>query len=261
MVEIWARKEEPHTADLQTALHAAKVLESGPSSPTHLRAFAWHLVVETHHFVGWDIPADASFASCRAAAASLSHSASLLVDEISEQVRGIASPVLLLGALAASRSIFGRWDLLPANGALLVSLDLEQGASRPDGADLPEVHSLRWVAPGRLRELYEEHASPTALNGDQVLVPNPELIAARSTFRILRPQDPETLIFCGAAHASVIRGRWNDVKKVARVLGHRGAPTEIAVSLGIDHRLGLQISRQRRAVLALRRLLRRPTSG
>ena len=261
MVEIWARKEEPQTADLQRALHAASVLEQDPSSPTHLRAFASHLVVESHHFAGWDLPANASMPRCHAAAASLSHSASLLIDEISEQIEGIASPVLLLGALAASRAIFGRWDLLPANGALLVALDPEHGQGRPDGSDLPEVQSLRWVAPGKLRQLYETHSSPAALNGARVLVPHAELIAARSTVQPLRPEDPETLIFCGAAFAAMTGGRWSEVSRMARILGHRGAPTEIAVSLGIDHRLGLQISRQRRAVLALRRLLRRPTSG
>ena len=261
MVEIWARKSEPQTADLQRALHAARVLENDPSSPIHLRAFAWHLAVETHRAVEWDLPADANLASCRAAAASLSHSASLLIHEISEQVEGNTSPVLLLGALAASRSVFGRWDMVPANGALLISLDLEEEDGRPDGADLPEVHSLRWAAPGKLREIYERHASPAALNGTQVLVPHPELVAARGNFQQLQPETPETLLFCGAALASVAAGRWAEVTKIARALGRPTAPLEIAVSLGIEDRLGLKISRTRRITLAIRRFLRRPATG
>ena len=261
MVEIWARKDKPQTADLQRALHAAKVLENDPSSPIHLRAFAWHLAVETHRAVEWDLPADINLASCRAAAASLSHSASLLIDDIAEQVHDIASPVLLLGALAASRSVFGRWDMVPANGALLVSLDLEEEEGRPDGADLPEVHSLRWAAPGKLREVYEQNASPAALNGAKVLVPRPELVAARTNFRHLRPDDPETLLFCGAALASVAAGHWKHVIRIARALGHPATPLEIAVSLGIEDRLGLKISRTRRLSLAVRRFLRRPATG
>ena len=261
MVEIWARKDEPQTADLQRALHAAKVLEADPSSPTHLRAFAWHVVTETHYAVGWELPADVSFASCRAAAASLSHSASLLIDDIAEQVHDIASPVLLLGALAASRSVFGRWDIVPANGALLISLDLEEEQGRPDGANLPEVHSLRWAAPGKLRGIYEQHASPAALNGAKVLVPHPELVAARTTFRHLRPDDPETLLFCGAALASAAAGHWKHVIRIARTLGHTTVPLEIAISLGIEDRLDLEISRTRRLSLAVRRFLRRPASG
>jgi hypothetical protein len=261
MVEIWARKDKPQTADLQRALHAAKVLENDPSSPIHLRAFAWRLAVETHRAVEWDIPADVNLASCRAAAASLSHSASLLIHEISKQVRGIESPVLLLGALAASRSVFGRWDMVPANGALLVSLDLEEEQGRADGADLPEVHSLLWAAPGKLREVYEQNASPVALDSVNVLVPHPELVAARGNFQRLRPEDFETLLFCGAALASVAAGRWTQVLRIAKILGHPATPLEIAVSLGIDERLGLEISRPRRLSLAVRRFLRRPPTS
>ena len=256
MVELWARREEPETADIRRALHAAEVFENDPSSPTHLRAFAWHLAVEIHKAVGWDLPTDLNLASCRAAAASLSHSASLLIDQITEQIHGIASPVLLLGAFAASRSIFGRWDLLPASGSLLVSLDLEE-EGQPDGADLPEVHGIRWVAPGRLREVYEQHASPVALDGDQVLVPDPELIVARSYSRSLGPEDPEALLFCGAALAAADDDAWAEVTRIAKVLGHRNSPIEVAVELGIDGRLGLEVGKVRRSMLALHRLLRR----
>ena len=256
MVEIWARKDEPETADLQQALHTAKVLENDPSSPTHLRAFAWHLAVESHEAVGWDLPSDVSLASCRAAAASLSHASSLLINQITELVHGIASPVLLLGAFAASRSVFGRWDMVPAGGTLLVSLDLEE-EGRPDGADLPEIHGIRWVAPGRLRDVYEEHASPAALDGDQVLVPDPELIVARSTSRGLGPEDPEALIFCGAALAAANEDSWADVMRTAKSLGHGSVPFELAVELGIDGRLGLEVGRAQRSLIALRRLIRR----
>ena len=106
MVEIWARRNEPETADLQRALHTAESIEKDTSSPTHLRAFAWHLVVATHEYVGWTLPHDVDLSSCRAAAASLAHSASLLTEEIAEQVHDLPNPVLLLGAFAASRSIF-----------------------------------------------------------------------------------------------------------------------------------------------------------
>jgi len=260
MVEIWARKDEPQTADLQQALHTAKALESDPLSPTHLRAFAWHLVTETHHAVGWDLPTDVNLASCRAAAASLSHSASLLTDEIAEQVHGIASPVLILGAFSASLSVFGRWDLVPASGALLVSLDSEQ-EGRSDGADLPEVHGIRWAAPGKLRHVYERHASPASLDGATALVPHPELVAARSAYRPLLPEDPETLLFCGAALASSASGRWTKVTNLAKALGHQSAPLELAVHLGIEDRLGLEISRPHRMSLAVRRFFSRPTAA
>jgi len=254
MVEIWDRKDELQTADLRRVLHAANNLEDDPSSPTHLRAFAWHLVVETHRAAGWNLPSDVSLASCRAAAASLSHSASLLINDISEQVHGVAGPVLLLGALGASRSIFGRWDLLPADGAFLIALDDEDEAI---ATTFSEAHGIHWAAPGRLRSIYGANSIPVALNGDQVLVPLPVLVTARSYSRSLGPEDPEALLFCGAALAVANDDAWADVTRIAKVLGHRDSPIEVAVELGIDDRLGLEVGKARRSMIALRRLFHR----
>ena len=256
MVELWTHREEPETADIRRALHAARVLENDPSSPTHLRAFAWHLAVEIHKAVGWDLPTDLSLASCRAAAASISHASSLLVSDISEQVHGVSNPVLLLGALGAGRSIFGRWDLVPASGAVLVALDLE-GKGQLSATNLPAIHGIRWASPDHMREIYEEHATAVALNGDQVMVPDPELVIARSVSRGIGPEDPEALIFCGAAFAAGSDDDWTEVTHIATALGHRDSPFELAVQLGIDRRLGLEVGRARRSMMALRRLIRR----
>ena len=256
LVEVWARKDEPGTADLRRALHVAQVLEDDPGGPTHLRAFAWNLVVESHRSVGWDLPADVHLSSCRAAAASLSHGSALLVSEIAAQVSGTSGPVLVLGALAAGRSIFGRWDLVPASGALLVSLETEAN-SLPDAADLPTTHGLRWAAPGELRPIYERYAFPASLDGGQVLVPKAELIAARSPLRPLTATDPETLVFYGAALATVSAGTWDEVLSIARALGHGTDPLKLAAALDLDRRLGLEVGRARRTGLALRRFLSR----
>lgn len=256
MIEIWTRKDEPETDDLRQALHIAKLLEDDPSSPVHLRAFAWNLAVETHAAVGWDLPPDLNLASCRAAAASLSHSSSLLIDEITQQIHGVSGPVLLLGPWAASRSLFGRWDLLPATGALLVSFDPnEEGL--PEAPGLGATRGVRWASPGRGRGVYEEHAFPAHLNGDQVLLPDAELIAACSISRGLGIEDPEALIFCGAALDAAYDGAWSEVTRIAMAMGHSDSPVAIAVELRFDRHLGLNIGRVQRIKFALRRLFRR----
>ena len=255
MIEIWTRRDEPETDDLQQALHIAKLLESDPSSPIHLRAFAWHLTVETHAAVEWEVPADLNLASCRAAAASLNHSASLLIDEMAEQIRGITSPVLLLGPWAASRSLFGRWDLLPASGALLVSFDPNQ-AGLPEAPGLGAAHGIHWASPGRARGVYEEHAFPAILNDDRVLLPDAELIAACSISRGLGIEDPEALIFCGAALDAAYDGAWSEVTRIAQALGHSDSPIALAVELRFDRHLGLEIGKLQRSMFALRRLIR-----
>ena len=248
--------DEPETADLQRVVHAAEVLDGDPSSPTHLRAFAWRLVAGTHSAAGWDIPANANLSSCRAAADSLSHASSLLISDVAAQIHGIGSPVLLLGGLAESRSVFGRWDLLPANGAVLVSFDRDVKV-QAGSTELPAASGVRWASPGDHRGLFEKHATPVTLNGDQVLVPRHELVAARIADRTLRPEDPAALIFCGAALAAITAGNWAVVMRIAKRFGRATAPIETAVQLGLDGALGLEIGRVRRSRIALRRLFRR----
>jgi len=47
------------------------------------------------------------------------------------------------------------------------------------------------------------------------------------------------------------------VTRIAKALGHSDSPTEVAVELGIDQRLGLEIGKAQRSMLALRRFIRR----
>lgn len=253
IVEIWARKDEPETADLRRVLHAADVLEGDPSSPTHLRAFAWRLVIETHEAAGWDLPSDVSLASCRAAADSLSHACSLLMSDVAAQIHGIGSPVFLLGGLADSRSVFGRWDFVPTDSAVLVALS-SQDEGHLGSVDLPTTAGIRWASPDRHRELYEEYAMPAALNGGQVLIPRPELVAARAADRSLRPEDPAALVFSSAAHTA---GDWGEVNQIAKRIGRATAPTEAAMELGLDSYLGLEAGGVKRWLSPLRRFFRR----
>ena len=113
------------------------------------------------------------------------------------------------------------------------------------------------MAPGRFRELYAKHSSPASLNDASALVPNPELVAARSAFHPLQPEDPETLLFCGAALDSASRGNWNEVNSIAKALGHSSAPLEFALSLKIEDRLGMKVGKGKRSILAFRRMFRR----
>ena len=252
LVEIWARRDEPETADLQRALRAAEILESEPSSPVHLRAFGWRLVTEIHRAAGWDLPPDVSLASCRAAADSLAHATSLLSTDISAQLRGVGTPVLILGGLADSRAVLGRWDLMPSNGATLVSLEGDDQAYAPL-IDLPTAGGVRWASAGSQRHLYKEHSIPVSLNGDQVLVPRPELAAARAADRNLRTGDPAALVFCAAA----VSADWAKVTRIAKRLGRGAATTEAAFALDLEATLGLEIGRAQRWLHALRRLVLR----
>ena len=142
---------------------------------------------------------------------------------------------------------------VPADGAVLISFS-HRDEGYLSSADLPITNGVRWASPGKHRELFEEHAMPAALNGDQVLIPRPELVAARVADRSLRPEDPAALVFSGAAH---LIGDWNEVNRISKRIGRATAPTEAAVALGLERYLGIETRQIRRWLNPLRRLLRR----
>ena len=253
MVEIWARRDEPETADLRRVIHAANALQDDPSSPVHLRAFAWRLVVDTHRAAGWSLPTDVSFASCRAAADSLFHACSLLTAEVAAQLRGADGPSLLLGGLADSQSVFGRWDLVPADGAVLVALDRRE-ETYVDPADLPVTNGVHWVGAGASHQLYRQLTTTATLETSEVLVPRPELVAARVANAGLRPDDPAALVFCGAAF---VTEDWDEVTRIAKGLGRAPALYEAAVALGLEQYLGVKAGGVQKWLRAVKRAARR----
>lgn len=248
LVEIWARRDEPQTADLRRVLHAAKVLQDNPSSPTHLRAFAWRLVADTHRAAGWNLPPDVSLASCRAAADSLSHASSLLRAEVAAEVSDAGEAVLLLGGLADSQSVFGRWDLVPAEGAVLVALERRQEV-RLNPADLPITNGIHWGWAGSKHEIYQRNTMTANLDGTEVLVPRPELVAARVADHGVRPEDPAALVFCGA----VFGGDPDEIRQLATDLGRTSELAETAAMLRLDGYLGLETGGLQKRIRNLRR--------
>ena len=255
LVELSRRRREPASADLQRSLHHARVFEADPSTPLALRSLAWQVITESHAAAGWPMPDGERFPSCCGAAASAKHGCAMLAQDIADQVATIDGPVLLLGALAASRSVFGDWNTLPASGAFLVPLESAAG-DRPSADVYRSPVGIKWGAPGDLRDVFVRYSTTAELAGIEVMIPNPELITARTAACANQPDSLECLIFVAAAHAAVEAGTWNDAVSIAPRLGPGNAPLPTAMRLGIDRWLGLGISVPKRAVLALRRLLR-----
>jgi len=253
LVELSQRRHEPASADLQRGLHHARVFEADPSTPIALRSLAWQVITESHEAAGWPMPDGERFPSCCGAAASTKHGCAMLINDISEQAIAIEGPVLLLGALAASRSIFGDWNILPTSGALLVPLEGKAG-NRPQANFYQSTVGVKWGAPGDLGDVFKKFSTPTELAGQEVLIPNPPLIAARTSGCADKPGDLGCLIFTAAAYAAVKQDTWTDAVSIAPRLGPTNTPQAMAMRLGIDSWLGLNVSAPRRAVRALRRL-------
>jgi hypothetical protein len=254
LIELCHRRGEPASADLQRGLHLARLFEADPTVPLAYRSLAWHVIIDSHSAAGWGMPEGERFPVCCGAAASVRHGCAMLIQEIAAQVAAVDGPVLLLGAMAASRSIFGDWSILPTTGAFLVPLNGTE-------ARLPHANvyrggvGVRWGAPGDLRDVFEHHTQLAELSGLEVRIPKPELIAARTAGCSDDAATLHCLIFCGAAHAAVQAGRWRDVRKIAPRLGSEHTPLEAAYRLGIDRWLGIDIPAAKRAVFAVRRLL------
>lgn len=254
LVELSQRRHAPEGADLQRALHLARLFEAEPNTPVALRSLAWHVVTDSHEAAGWPLPKGARFPACCGAAASTKHGCAILIHDLAEQINTIEGPVLLLGALAASRSLFGNWSVLPTAGAFVVPLDSADKNLPPANVYHPSP-GVRWGSPNGSRELLERNSSPADLAGVEVLIPRPELIAARTAGCTDNPMDLQCLIFCGAARAAVDSRRWSETSRLAKTLGAKQTPRESAYHLGIDHWLGIDIPAPKRAFFALRRLL------
>lgn len=255
LVELSYRRRTPQGADLQRGLHLARMFEADPSTPIALRSLAWHVITESHEAAGWPMPDGERFPSCCGGAASAQHGCAMLMQDIAEQVATIDGPVLLLGALAASRSVFGNWNILPAAGAFLVPLD-GAAAGRPPADVYRSPVGVKWGSPGDLRDVFAKYSTTEDFAGIEVLIPAPELITARTAKCAKEPANLECLIFTAAAHAAVESGSWKNSLSIAPRLGPNNAPLATANQLGIDKWLGLNVSAARRAALALRRLLR-----
>jgi hypothetical protein len=256
LIELCSRRGEPASADLQRGLHLARLFETDHSVPLAYRSLAWHVITDSHQAAGWAMPEGERFPVCCGAAASTHHGCALLIQEIAGQVAAVEGPIMLFGAMAASRSLFGSWSVLPVTGAFLVPLN-GKGARLPQANVYRGAVGVRWGSAGDLLELFERHSTPVDLAGVDVRIPSVELIAARTAGCLDNPAGLECLIFCGAAYAAVRKGRWREVRRIAPQLGGNQTPLEAAYRLGIDRWLGIEMAPTKRVVLAVRRLLGR----
>lgn len=254
LVELWHRRHEPAGPDLPRTLSMARLLEADPTIPSFLKSFVWYLVNDVHDAAGWSIPPNEAFPQCHAASVSVAHGCELMLQDLAAELRGAEAPVMALGVLAAGRSLFGRWDMLPARGALLLPLD-------DDLDEITQVDSLvsqngvRWGHAGSLRKPLIANSKGATLNGLPVHVPTPELITARAATRPAGPDDLETFLFCAAAYATVQRGNWDHTVTLAEQIRHNGAPLSAALRLDLANWLGIDVPPLSRIRIKVRNIL------
>jgi len=238
LIELWSRRSEPEGADVPRALSITRSLESDEEAPAYIKAFSWHLTKTVHEAAGWEIPDNENLSRCRSAAASIRHSSELLLADIASEVVKSDDLVLVLGVVAASRSLFGRWDMLPAHGALLVSLVPPEDETTPVDA-LPDHKGVRWGSAGSKLGMLDRHSTTVQMNGCTVRVPNAELIAARTSGHMTDPADLETFLFADAAYDATQSGKWRYASRIAKRLGHEDSPRNAVLRLGLADWLGI----------------------
>lgn len=254
LIELWHRRHEPAGPDVPRVLSTARLLEADPTAPTFLKSFVWYLINDVHDAAGWSIPPTEAFPQCHGAAISVAHGCELLLYEVTSEVRAAEAPVMALGILAAGRSLFGRWNMLPARGALLLPLDEELDETTLVDA-LATQQGVRWGHAGSLRKPLLENSKGATLNTLPVHVPTPELIAARATALPTGADDIETFIFCAAAYATVQRSSWNHTVTLAEQIRRKGAPVDAALRFNLTDWLGIDIPPLTRIRIKVRNLL------
>ena len=255
LVDLWSRRHEPVDHDVPRALHLAGALEDDPNAPTHLLGFAWNLVDEMLQAAEWSLPETKALVRCRSTATSIRHSSALLLEDIAAQIAGTEAPVLILGALGAGRSLLGRWDLVPASGAMLVALD---GDSHGDALApaVPGQQGIRWARAGGLAELLGRHSRKTEIAGVAVRVPSPPLIAARIADPPGPPGDISSFLFCAAAHAAIQGHQWDVVRPIAVSIGRGAAVREASVHFRLEDHLDVHIPAVRKLAGRIRHVVR-----
>ena len=255
LIELGHRRHEPDGPDVPRALSIARSLEADPTTPTFLKSYIWYLVNDIHDAAGWAIPPNEALPQCHGAAVSVAHGCELMLYELTSEIRKAEAPVMALGVLAAGRSLFGRWDMLPARGALLLPLDEDLDESTLVDA-LASQQGVRWGHTGSLRKPLLENSKGATLNTLPVHVPTPELIAARAATKPTGPNDLETFLFLAAAHASVQRGTWDHTVELAQRIRRDGAPLDAAIRFGLADWLGIEIRPLTRIRIKARSLFR-----
>lgn len=256
LIDLWSRRHQPAGEDTRTALHLAKRFEEDDSSPTHLRALAWRLATEVVAATGWEIPDLERLHRCQAAASDIERAAAAHIDGVQAQLAGHTGRVLLLGPIAASRTAFGCWDLLPPEGLLVVPVD-GPPPDLPSSTRMLAVGGIRWAAPGRLLDTYLTHSIDVQLGDLGVRVPDAILLTARSAMRGANLEHPSCLPFLAAARAVARADRWDEVRTLCRTLGCPVAPAAATLRLGVTGWLGLRVSLEERLGATVRRLLDR----
>ena len=254
LIELWSRREEPASHDLRQAVRIAERLDGDGSAPVAMKALAYRIVTELHTMAGWEVDESAALSACRSAATSVAQTSQLLLQEVETQLRGAPGPALILGVLGAGRRLFGRWDVLPATGSQLVQR-FDFDGELPSGSQFPVHRGVRWTASDDHHSLLVAGAVDAELGRCRVQVPDPVVTAARAGTRVCDPREVEGIVFAAAAHAACEAGRWDEVLETARGLGHRNAPVECAVHLGIDRWLGLSVGPVTRLGIGLRRMV------
>lgn len=257
LIELWGRRDEPDGPDVPQSLHVARELEADADAPSYLRGFAWHLVTDIHRAAGWPIPDTENLALCHGAASSIEHASALLLSDIASAIGDADAPVLVLGALAAGRSLFDRWDLLAARGALLIPLvQVEEESTLVDV--LANQQGIHWGRPGSLIETLRLNSREVDLGGRKVRVPTAAMIAARAAEIPGPPADISSFLFCAAAYHAANHGTWHVAQIVAQRLGRDAALRTSAIRSGLDDWLGIQVPPAAKITVRIRELLTAP---
>jgi hypothetical protein len=257
ILDLWPRCLASDAEAGERAHQLAHLIGSDRATTVTLRSLAWHLVLVSHRSAGLEAPSGALLAPCASAAASAGHASQLVLDELLGQLPAREGRVLLLGPLAASRVLLGRWDVLPAQGAVLVALDRPSPA--PSAATVATASGVRWAAPGPVGELAAASAHTDRVGAREVVLPSPELLAVLSARQALSAHELDTVVFCAAARATVAAGAWERALELAAALGTAETPTDAASRLGVDAWLGLKVPMLSRLSSVVRRAFVVPT--
>jgi hypothetical protein len=256
LIEMWGRRSEPEDSDLPRAIDLTKSIETDEAVPPFIKGFAFRTTKALHEAAGKELPENKHFVNCEMAAESVAKNTAGLLGDIACEVVTSDNLVLVLGMTSVSKSLFGEWDLLPADGAQLISLvPPEQEVTHVEA--IPAHRGVHWGSAGSKLEMLDRHSTTVQVNGITIRIPNTELIAARTTSPQNIFTDLDTFVFCAAAWNASRTGTWKYARRIARKLGHEDSPRNAVIKLGLAEWLGIEVPPLTKVRIKVKTLFRR----
>jgi hypothetical protein len=213
LAELWELSELAGESELDELRMLTAVLCARAEASAGVLSAAWRLTNDIERRLGRPSKPSPGLARARGAALSARHASNLLLAELREALAAARCPVALLSEISSCRRLFGRCDVVPPHGALIVPLAGDgDGAAK---ARTPLRNGIRWGRPGGLAPFLAEQAEEVDVEGCRFILAPVEVLPALLATDAAEGGETAGLLLTLAVARCQREGRWARAHEVA----------------------------------------------